>query len=83
MEMIKDTKTAQGAGSVIFASVLVNPVFGWSLTMLLDNSGILGKCERSDGLSIWGRWVIPLVTLAVCSGAMANVGMLPGIPALF
>lgn len=82
MEMIKDTKTAQGAGSVVFASTLVNPVFGWSLTMLLDNSGLLGKCERSDNLSLADRWIIPAITFAVTSGAMASVGLIPGIPSL-
>jgi len=82
MEMIKDTKTAQSAGAVIFASALVNPVFGWSLTMLLDNSGMLGKCERSDNLPASDRWIIPLVTFLICTLAMASVGMLPGIPAL-
>ncbi len=83
MEMIKDTQTAQGAGIVIFASALVNPVFGWSLTMLLDNSGLLGKTDRSDNLSTAERWTIPIITFVVCSGAMASVGLLPGIPALF
>ena len=82
MEMIKDTRTAQGAGAVIFASALVNPVFGWSLTMLLDNSGVLGKCERSDNLSASDRWIIPLATFLICTLAMASVGMLPGIPPL-
>ena len=83
MEMIKDTQTAQGAGIVIFSSALVNPVFGWSLTMLLDNSGVLGKTERTDSLSFSERWAIPIITFAVCTGAMASVGMLPGVPALF
>lgn len=82
MEMIKDTKTAQGAGSVIFASTLINPVFGWSLTMLLDNSGLLGRCERSDNLSTTDRWIIPGLTFAVCTGAMASVGLIPGIEGL-
>lgn len=82
MEMIKDTKTAQGAGSVIFASALINPVFGWSLTMLLDNSGILGRCRRSDQLSFGDRWVIPSLTFGICTAAMASIGLIPGINGL-
>ena len=82
MEMIKDTKTSQTAGIVIFSSALVNPVFGWSLTMLLDNSGLLGQCARSTALAAKDRWMIPLGTFVICVSAMAAVGMLPGIPAL-
>jgi hypothetical protein len=77
MEMIKDTKTAQGAGIVIFLSALVNPVFGWSLTMFIDNSGLLGKCRRSESLVFRDRYVIPLVAFAICAGAMFYVGLIP------
>src|SRR3546814_3419670 len=37
MQMTREGKTSQSAAIVIFSSALVNPVFGWSLTVLLDN----------------------------------------------
>ena len=75
-------KTTQSAAIVVFASALVNPAFGWSLTMLLDNLGLVGCKERSSELSHMSRWIIPLVMFVVLTGVMAAVGMLPGIPAL-
>jgi hypothetical protein len=79
MEMIKDKKSAQVAGTVIFISALVNPVIGWSLTMLMDNCGFLGRCERSDSLPVMDRYVLPLITFLVCFGAMVSVGLIPGL----
>jgi hypothetical protein len=66
----------------VFGSALVNPAFGWSLTMLLDNMGLIGCKERSSELTHMSRWIIPLVMFVVLTGVMALVGLLPGIPAL-
>lgn len=82
MQMTRDAKTSQSAGIVIFASAFVNPVFGWSLTMLLDNLGLIGDQERGSTLAHLDRWIIPLLTFIVLGVVMASVGMLPGIPAL-
>jgi len=82
MEMTREGKTTQSAAIVVFASSLVNPAFGWSLTMLLDNLGLIGCKERSADLSRMSRWVIPLIMFVLLTGVMALVGMLPGIPAL-
>ncbi|WP_227677415.1 DUF3360 family protein [Psychrobacter ciconiae] len=82
MEMTREGKTTQSAAIVVFASALVNPAFGWSLTMLLDNLGLIGSKERSAALSKMSRWVIPGVMFVVLTAVMAMVGMLPGIPAL-
>lgn len=70
------------AAIVVFASALVNPAFGWSLTMLLDNLGLIGSKERSAGLSKMSRWIIPAFMFVLLTVVMAMVGMLPGIPAL-
>ena len=82
MEMTREGKTTQSAAIVVFASSLVNPAFGWSLTMLLDNLGLIGCKERSANLTKMSRWVIPLIMFVVLTTVMAIVGMLPGIPAL-
>jgi hypothetical protein len=82
MQMVKDEKSAQGAGVCIFASALVNPVFGWALTMLLDNMGLIGDAQRGKDLPLIDRLIIPGITFLVCTGIMAVVGMLPGIPSL-
>ena len=82
MEMTREGKTTQSAAIVVFSSALVNPAFGWSLTMLLDNLGLIGCKERSKELSSMNRWVIPLVMFLVLTGVMALVGLLPGIPAI-
>ncbi len=82
MAMIKEMKQAQAAALCIFGSLVINPVFGWSLTMLLDNMGILGDVERSKSLSLANRLIIPLVTVVLCSFAMLIVGLIPGIPAI-
>ncbi|SUD91858.1 DUF3360 family protein [Psychrobacter phenylpyruvicus] len=82
MEMTREGKTTQSAAIVVFASALVNPAFGWSLTMLLDNMGLIGSKERSAGLSKMSRWIIPAGMFVLLTVVMAMVGMLPGIPAL-
>ena len=82
MEMTREGKTTQSAAIVVFASTLVNPAFGWSLTMLLDNLGLIGCKERSAKLSQMNRWIIPGIMFVVLTTVMAAVAMLPGIPAL-
>jgi len=82
MEMVRDRKSTQASGICIFASAIVNPVFGWALTMFLDNNGFIGDKDRPKGLSIFDRLVIPGLALAIATISMAIVGMIPGIPAL-
>jgi hypothetical protein len=82
MQMVRNAKDSQSAGICIFSSALVNPVFGWALTMLLDNMGLIGDKERAESLSFNDKLVIPLVAVIICVGALAVVGQLPGIPAL-
>lgn len=82
MEMTRKGKTTQSAAIVVFSSALVNPVFGWSLTMLLDNLGLIGDKKRSVELGFSGRVLVPVIGFTVLCLAMAAVGMLPGIPAL-
>ncbi|MGB5854095.1 MAG: DUF3360 family protein [Oceanisphaera sp.] len=82
MQMTRSTTSSQSAGIVVFASAFVNPVFGWSLTMLLDNLGFIGDKERGKTLRRTDRWVIPGITFIILLAIMAAVGMLPGIPAL-
>lgn len=81
MEMTRKGKTTQSAAIVVFSSALVNPVFGWSLTMLLDNLGLIGDKQRSRDLGVSGRAVIPAIGFVIMCIAMGAVGMLPGIPA--
>jgi hypothetical protein len=82
MQMVHDSKDSQSAGITIFASAFVNPVFGWAMTMLLDNLGFIGDKERSKTLSFNDRLTIPLIAFIICVGSLALVGQLPGIPAL-
>lgn len=82
MQMTREGKTTQSAAVVIFSSALVNPVFGWSLTVLLDNLGLIGDKERGKTLGRAGRWVIPVIVFAILCSVMAAIGMFPGIPAL-
>ncbi|MBU2979785.1 DUF3360 family protein [Alteromonas sp. C1M14] len=82
MEMTREGKTTQSAAIVVFASSLVNPAFGWSLTMLLDNLGLIGCKDRSAELSRASRWIIPGIMFFVLTAVMALVGLLPGIPAI-
>ena len=82
MEMTREGKTTQSAAIVVFSSALVNPAFGWSITMLLDNLGLVGCKERSSELSKMSRWVLPVIMFVVLTSVMALVGLLPGIPAI-
>ncbi|WP_416351178.1 DUF3360 family protein [Alteromonas sp. 14N.309.X.WAT.G.H12] len=82
MEMTREGKTTQSAAIVVFASSLVNPAFGWSLTMLLDNLGLIGCKARSAELSRTSRWIIPGAMFLILTTVMALVGLLPGIPAI-
>ncbi|MGD8846340.1 MAG: DUF3360 family protein [Desulfobacteraceae bacterium] len=82
MEMTRDSKDTKAAGICIFSSAIVNPVFGWALTMFLDNTGMIADRERPKSLNIVDRLVIPGSALLVSTAAMAIVGMIPGIPAL-
>ena len=82
MEMVHDTKDTKAAGICIFASAIVNPVFGWALTMFLDNNGMIADRERPKKLNMVDKMIIPGLALGVSTIAMAIVGMLPGIPAL-
>lgn len=82
MEMTRKGKTTQSAAVVVFASALVNPVFGWSLTMMLDNVGLIGDKKRAQELGFAGRVVIPVAGFIILFSVMLAVGMLPGIPAL-
>tara|TARA_B100002003_G_scaffold66117_1_gene61461 strand:- start:4917 stop:6425 length:1509 start_codon:yes stop_codon:yes gene_type:complete len=82
MEMTREGKTTQSAAIVVFSSALVNPAFGWSLTMLLDNLGLIGCKERSAELSSMSRWIVPGIMFGVLTTVMALVGLLPGLPAI-
>ncbi len=82
MEMTRDSKDTKAAGICIFSSAIVNPVFGWALTMFLDNTGMIADRDRPKQLNIVDRLVIPGGALLVSTLAMAIVGMIPGIPAL-
>jgi len=82
MEMVRDTKDTKAAGICIFSSAIVNPVFGWALTMFLDNNGMIADRDRPKQLNLVDRLVIPGLAFGVSTVAMAIVGMIPGIPAL-
>ncbi len=83
MQMIRKQKDSLSAGTCIFASAFVNPVFGWALTMLLDNLGLIGDRERAKELSWKEKLVIPGIMFIICVVSLALVGQLPGIQAIF
>lgn len=83
MQMIQKQQDSVSAGTCIFASAFVNPVFGWALTMLLDNLGLIGDRERAKGLSWKEKLIIPGVMFIVCVVSLALVGQLPGIKGMF
>jgi hypothetical protein len=83
MQMVKSQKNSLSAGTCIFACAFVNPVFGWALTMLLDNLGLIGDRERAKDLSLKEKLIIPGVMFLVCIVSLALVGQLPGIPGIF
>ena len=82
MQMVKKQQDSLSAGTCIFACTFVNPVFGWALTMLLDNLGLIGDHEREKELSLKEKLIIPGVMFIVCVVSLALVGQLPGIPKL-
>lgn len=82
MQMTREGKTSQSAAVVIFSSALVNPAFGWSLTMLLDNLGLIGDKERGQAMGAVHRWIIPSLVFLLLTGILAAIGQIPGIPAL-
>jgi len=83
MQMIRKQQDSVSAGICIFASAFVNPVFGWSLTMLLDNLGLMGDKERAKGMSWKEKLIIPGMMFIICFASLAYVGLLPGIKAGF
>ncbi len=83
MQMIQKQQDSLSAGTCIFASAFVNPVFGWALSMLLDNLGIIGDRERAKDLSWKEKLIIPGVMFFVCVVSLALVGQLPGIKGIF
>ena len=83
MQMIQKQQDSLSAGICIFASAFINPVFGWSLTMLLDNLGLIGDRKRAEGMSWKEKLIIPAVMFVVCVISLAIVGQLPGIKGLF
>lgn len=82
MQMIHKHKDSLSAGICIFSCAFVNPVFGWAVTMLLDNMGLIGDAERAKELSLKDKLLIPGAAFIVCVGSLALVGQLPGIPAI-
>lgn len=82
MQMIHKHKDSLSAGICIFSCAFVNPVFGWALTMLFDNMGLIGDAERAKTLSLKDRLIIPGCAFIICVGSLALVGQLPGIPAI-
>ena len=68
---------------LVFACAFVNPVFGWALSMLLDNMGWIGDTERAKKLSLKERLIIPGAMFLVCVVSLALAGQLPGIPGVF
>ncbi|MCU4177296.1 DUF3360 family protein [Carboxylicivirga sp. N1Y90] len=83
MQMVQKQKDALSAGTCIFASAFVNPVFGWALTMLLDNLGLIGDPDRAKQLSLSEKLIIPAVMFVICVVSLALVGQLPGIQGIF
>lgn len=83
MQMVQKNKDALSAGTCIFASAFINPVFGWALTMLLDNMGLIGDKDRAKELKLTERLIIPSVMFVVCVVSLALVGQLPGIKGIF
>ncbi len=83
MQMVNTQKNSLSAGTCIFSCAFVNPVFGWALTMLLDNLGLIGDTNRSKTLTWKEKLVIPGIMFLVCVISLAVVGQLPGIPGIF
>ena len=79
MQMIQKHQYSVSAGICIFSSAFVNPVFGWALTMLLDNLGLIGDEERAKKFTWKEKLVIPGITFIVCLVCLGIAGQLPGI----
>jgi hypothetical protein len=82
MQMVQKQQDSLSAGTCIFACTFVNPVFGWALTMLLDNLGLIGDHNRAKELSLKEKLIIPGIMFIVCVVSLAIVGQLPGVPKL-
>ena len=83
MQMVKNQKNSLSAGTCIFACAFVNPVFGWALTMLLDNLGLIGDRDRAKNLTFKEKLIIPGIMFFISVASLALVGQLPGIPGIF
>lgn len=83
MQMINKHKDSLSAGTCIFASAFVNPVFGWAFAMLLDNLGLIGDTERSKKLKIRDKLIIPGAMFIICVVTLGLTGQLPGIEGIF
>jgi len=83
MQMITKQQDSVSAGTCIFASAFVNPVFGWALSMLLDNLGLIGDRERAKYLSWREKLIIPGIMFIVCVVTLGLIGLLPGIKGIF
>lgn len=81
LQMVKNSKHAQSATLCVMGAIFVNPVFGWSIAMVADNSGLLGDVERAHKLKFKYRIVLPAITFIVTTLAMAAIGLIPGIKA--
>lgn len=81
-QLIVTTKQAQSGAICIIGSALVKSVFGWSLAVLLVNTGFVGDNKRAMALPRYTRLIIPIAAFIICTAAMAVVGLLPGIPAM-
>ncbi len=80
IHMLKTRHQGEAAAVCIFASAVVNPVFGWALAVVIENFGLLGDTDHLQKLSKAERFVIPLINFAICAGTMALAGLIPGIP---
>ncbi|MDO9153797.1 MAG: DUF3360 family protein [Paludibacter sp.] len=79
LQMVKNSKNAQSATLCVMGAIFINPVFGWSLAMVADNSGLLGDIERAKKLKLKYRIVLPVLTFIFTTIAMASIGLIPGI----
>ena len=80
IHMLKTRHHGEAAAVCIFASAVVNPVFGWALAVVIENVGLLGDTEHLHKLSKAERFVIPFINFAICATTMALAGLIPGIP---
>jgi hypothetical protein len=76
INLVETENDAQAAAICLLASVTVDPVIAWALTMMLDNNGLAGNIARAEELSFLDRIVIPAGVLIVSIVAMSAVGMM-------